>query len=100
LVREHHIDHLSHQAAALYLFLVTVSDNRGLSYYSDKTLGKRLNMDVIALSEARNSLVYHRLIAYREPLYQVLALDCRKELRQANCEAASIGQIVQQLRAG
>lgn len=100
LVREHHIDHLSHQEAALYLFLVTVSDNRGLSYYGDKTLGKRLNMDVIVLSEARNSLVYHWLIAYREPLYQVLALDSRKELRQANCKAVSIGQILQQLSGG
>jgi len=30
LVREYRIDHLSHRASALYLFLVTVSDNRGL----------------------------------------------------------------------
>jgi len=100
LVREHHIDHLSNQAAALYLFLVTVSDNRGLSYYSDKTLGKRLNMNTSVLSDARNSLVHHRLIAYREPLYQVLALDSRKEPRQANREAVSIGQILQQLSGG
>lgn len=41
LVREHYIDHLKHQASALYLFLVKVSDSQGLSYYSDTTLGKK-----------------------------------------------------------
>ena len=38
LVRDHHIDRCSHGAAALYLFLVTVADAGGLSYYSDRTL--------------------------------------------------------------
>ena len=33
LVREQYIDYLSSEAAALYLFLVTVSDAQGLSYY-------------------------------------------------------------------
>ena len=69
LVRERHIDHLSHQASALYLFLVTVSDNQGLSYYSDKSLEKRLNMDAIVLSEARNTLVRHQLVAYLAPTH-------------------------------
>ena len=41
LVRKHYIDNLSHRASALYLFLVTVSDNQGLSYYSDSTLRKK-----------------------------------------------------------
>ena len=35
LVREHYIDHLSPEACALYLFLVTVADAQGLSYYAD-----------------------------------------------------------------
>ena len=35
LVRERYIDGLSNSAAALYLFLVTVSDARGMSYYGD-----------------------------------------------------------------
>ena len=34
LVRDRHIEYCSHVAAALYLFLVTVSDKEGLSYYS------------------------------------------------------------------
>lgn len=100
LVREGYIDHLSHQAAALYLLLVTVGDNRGLSYYSDKTLSKRLNMDIVALTEARNLLVQYQLVAYRKPLYQVLALEQRREPQQPNADAASLGQILQQLAGG
>ena len=35
LVRERYIDQLSHEACALYLFLVTVADAQGLSFYSE-----------------------------------------------------------------
>jgi hypothetical protein len=100
LVREGYIDHLNHQASALYLFLVTVADNQGLSYYGGKTLCKRLNMDNLILAEARNMLVENRLIAYRKPLYQVLALDPRREPASADSEAASLGEILQQLAGG
>jgi hypothetical protein len=75
LVREHYIDKCSHQAAALYLFLVTVSDIEGLSYYSEAALMKRLSMDNRALNQARLNLIRLGLIAYKKPLYQVLALD-------------------------
>jgi len=100
LVRERHIDTLSHQASALYLFLVTVGDNRGMSYYSDKTLGKRLGMNMSVLTEARNTLVHYHLIAYREPLYQVLALDVPREPVQAGSDGVSIGTILQQMAGG
>ena len=75
LVRERHIESCSHQAAALYLFLVTVADSQGLSYYSDASLMRRLSMDVIALGAARQNLVSIGLIAYKKPIYQVLSLD-------------------------
>jgi len=100
LIQQHYIDKLSHQAAALYLFLVTVGDNRGLSYYSDKTLCKRLSMGTPALVEARSCLVRHQLIAYRDPLYQVLALDCKREAVVIDKGCSSIGQILQQLGGG
>lgn len=100
LVRERRIDNLSHQASALYLFLVTVGDNQGLSYYGNKTLGKRLGMDMSVLSEARNALVHQQLIAYREPLYQVLALDIGREPVQAGSNTVSIGKILQQMAGG
>ena len=75
LVRHRHICRCSHQALALYLFLVTVCDGEGLSYYSDDTLARLLRLDHSALARARQELIAARLIAYQSPLYQVLALD-------------------------
>ena len=78
LVRDHYIDHLSPEACALYLFLVTVADAQGLSYYADRSLSQRLSLLPAALSQAREALIARRLIAYRRPLYQVLALGIEK----------------------
>ncbi len=73
-VRDGHLDKCKHSDATLYLFLVTVSDAWGLSYYSDNSVCKRLSMDHCLLSESRLRLVQLGLIAYRPPLYQVLDL--------------------------
>ena len=75
LIRNHHIERCSHAAAALYLFLVTVGDARGLSYYADDTIMKHLSMDDITLEGARQNLIRIGLIAWQKPLYQVLSLD-------------------------
>ena len=75
LVREHHIERLSHAAAALYLFLVTVADARGLSFYSERSIGRYLAITPERLDNARKELVRADLIAYQNPLYQVLSLD-------------------------
>jgi hypothetical protein len=75
LVRERYIDHLSHEACTLYLFLVTVADAQGLSYYADPSLCQRLSMTSPALHQARQALITRGLVAYQRPLYQVLALD-------------------------
>src|SRR5256884_2077540 len=75
LVRERYIDLLSHEACALYLFLVTVADAQGLSYYADPSLCQRLSMTGTALHQARQALIRLGLVAYQRPLYQVLALD-------------------------
>jgi len=75
LVRDRHIELLSHEAAALYLFLITVADCQGLSYYADSSLCDRLAMDAATLAVARACLLKFRLVAYKRPLYQVLALD-------------------------
>lgn len=74
LVREHHIDGLSHPACALYLFLLTVADAQGLSYYAEPTLCRRLSMSQATLQKSRQELIVRQLLAYRRPLYQVLAL--------------------------
>jgi hypothetical protein len=75
LVRDRHIERLSHPAAALYLFLVTVGDADGLSYYADESIMHRLSMDKSILLNARRNLIENRMIAWREPLYQVLSLE-------------------------
>lgn len=74
-VRHHHIELCDHETLSLYLFLVTVADAQGLSFYSDQSLCQRLDMDVPALARARGWLVHVQLIAYQAPLYQVLALE-------------------------
>jgi hypothetical protein len=75
LVRERYIDQLSHAACALYLFLVTVADAQGLSYYADPSLCQRLALTGPELHQARQALITRGLIAYQRPLSQVLALD-------------------------
>ena len=58
----------------LYLFLVTVSDRNGLSFYHDDRIASLLKIDLPALGRAREGLVRRSLIAYDCPLYQVLSL--------------------------
>ncbi len=43
LVRDHHIERCDPPALALYLFLVTVADAKGLSYYADGSTRRRLS---------------------------------------------------------
>lgn len=75
LVQRHLIDRLHAQSAALYLFLLTVADAQGLSYYGGATLGERLRLTPQELMAARAQLIALELIAYEAPLYQVLALS-------------------------
>jgi hypothetical protein len=74
LVRHEHLRHRGPVAWALYLFLVTVADAEGLSYYSDASVARHLELDPVALSAARQQLIAADLIAYRKPIYQVLAV--------------------------
>jgi hypothetical protein len=74
LVQGHLIDRLEPVAAALYLFLVTVADAQGLSYYGAATLARRLHLSDAQLAAARAQLIELDLVAYQAPLYQVLAL--------------------------
>jgi hypothetical protein len=74
LVQRHFIDRCDARAAALYLFLITVADARGLSYYGEPTLARRLHLSPEELIAARQQLVELELVAYQVPLYQVLAI--------------------------
>ncbi|MCF8131079.1 MAG: hypothetical protein K9N10_21415 [Deltaproteobacteria bacterium] len=95
LVREHHIEKLSHPAGILYLFLVTVSDAQGLSYYSDPAISERLSMDQEVLAQSREELIRLALLAYKKPLYQVLALD--PHFQERSGDPQSLGRILKQM---
>lgn len=117
LVRDRHICRCSHQALALYLFLVTVCDGQGLSYWSDGSIVRMLRLEPAALARARQELINARLIAYQCPLYQVLALEDSPSLmrqpstapsesgpqpapeqpRERHSEAEAIGQIFKRM---
>lgn len=97
LVRDRHICRGSAQALALYLFLVTVADAEGLSYYSDESICRLLPLDTAGLCRARQELIAADLIAYERPLYQVLALgeeSAGRRHRVTSGEPESIGQIL------
>ena len=59
---------------ALYLFLVTVGDSKGISYYSEHRLGEHLGFCAQSLNKARRHLLESDLIAWEAPYYQVLEI--------------------------
>jgi len=75
LVRDRHLPRADAKAWALYLVLVTVGDEQGLSYYSDASLARLLSLRPEEVCTARGQLLGAGLIAHAEPLYQVLALE-------------------------
>jgi len=54
LVRLHYFERCSTDALALYLFLITVADARGLSYYGHACLIGQLKLSSTRLVQARN----------------------------------------------
>lgn len=101
LVRDRRIDHCSHPAAALYLFLVTVGDAKGISYYADASIMRRLSMDPSTLQQARENLVHAGLIAWKKPLYQVLSLDEEKTAKsEPVAQPFSLKQIFRETLGG
>jgi hypothetical protein len=74
LVRDGYFEKCSCEALALYLFLLTVADEKGVSYYGQTRLMKQLKLDNFRLLSARDELVRNQLISYQKPLYQVLNL--------------------------
>ena len=97
LVSDHHIERCDEAALAVYLFLVTVADAQGLSYYGDAKLAKSLSMPAARFEKARADLIRLNLIAYAAPLYQVLALDPPSPRREA--EARDLQATLERIRA-
>ena len=73
LVHQGHLKHLNPDSIALYLFLVSVGDSQGLSYYSENGISKLLTLE--SVSSCRRELLQADLIAYANGVYQVLELS-------------------------
>jgi hypothetical protein len=99
LVSDRYLDICSHQAAALYLFLVIVGDSKGLSCYSDASLIRRLGMSAPMLDAARRELISTGLVCFEKPLYQVLSLDLRLQKQELHRGGPmSIGEIMARIQ--
>jgi len=90
LLREGYLARCAPPAWALYCLLVCAGDGQGLSFYGEARLEQMLQLDRAALRRARADLLALGLITYREPLYQVLALE----------PAQAVVEHVQTLKAG
>ena len=97
LVQENYFLRCDHPAWALYLFLTSVADAQGLSYYSDASVVRRLKMDPVVLSASRQQLVGAGLIAYEKPFYQVLSLDSVEAPRSG---PISVGELLRRAMGG
>lgn len=101
LIRDGHVRGRSAQALSLYLFLVTVADAEGLSWYSEAALCRQLSWNGTDLQSARAELQQAGLIAYRDPLYQVLDLSpvvvSGASSSRRGGEAVSVGEVLHQL---
>jgi hypothetical protein len=75
LLRQGYLARCAPPAWALYCLLVCASDGQGLSFYGAVRLEQMLQLAPAALRQARGDLLRLGLIAYREPLYQVLTLE-------------------------
>ena len=72
------IKYLSPEELLLYFFLVLAADEQGLSYYSPETIGSRLQLSPDQYHQALNGLITRDLVAFQEPLFQVLSLPERR----------------------
>jgi hypothetical protein len=98
LIRQHRLRDSDHCAWALYLFLVSVGDAQGLSYYSDASLARALKVDMPGLSAARRQLIGADLIAYQKPLYQVLDLVDAATVRATPSSGSPVRSVADILR--
>ena len=102
LVRDGHLQGRSASALALYLFLVTVADADGLSWYSEEALCRELSCEAAQLQRVRAELEQAALIAYRKPLYQVLDLAPvpASPAPRRGGEAVAVGDILTSILGG
>lgn len=96
LVHDGYLRKITSEASALYLFLLTVGDRDGMSYYSDKAIVQRLNL--VDIKAVRDELISMDLLVYRQPFYQLLSLPKDKvELAKKRIKAPASEAFVRDL---
>ena len=73
-IRQGFAAQLSSEAQALYLFLATVANEYGVSWYSTDKLCLKSGLSPMAVTLARKELTTHSLLVYACPVYQLLSL--------------------------
>jgi hypothetical protein len=79
----------------LYFVLVVVSNQDGVSFYSDARLSELMDIRFPhELDGARKELVARELIAYERGIYQVLDLPVCSPRKPRECSPPSPGQVL------
>ena len=99
-IQDDYVDKCSHQALALYLFLICVSDRQGISYYSNKSICRRLKMKDRILVEARRELLMNNLLNWKSPFYQILDLSQRNLSKRGKSELFKLSEIFKMATEG
>lgn len=73
------VHQLSPESLLLYFFLCLVSDRNGCSYYDYQQICSLLKLTMDQFSYARQRLVTQSLIAFEDPIFQVLRLPQAKK---------------------
>ncbi len=100
--RDGFADTLSSDEIILYLFLCSVADRHGLSFFRAESICCLLKLSGSQLEAARRGLVTRGLVGFEFPLYQVFALPSQAaHVRSPSIRAGSmrsIGEILREIR--
>jgi len=92
-LRQRYDEGLTRLEKLLYFVLVAVSNQDGVSFYSDQRLGELLEIRFPhELTGARSQLVAHDLIAYEGGFYQVLELPARSLTTRGKVSSQSLSR--------
>ena len=84
LVRNGFLEVMTHQDMVLYLFLVTVADKNGVSFYRKEKICEAVSLDYSQFEIAKDRLVNMKLIAFESysvlspnGYYQILPIEAK-----------------------
>lgn len=86
IVTEGHLQALDQGTALTYLFLCTVGNREGVSFWSRSRMARTLNLTLEAIEAALQTLSAFDLIAVTERVVQVLPIPARHAREQAGAE--------------